>query len=168
MRLLILMLCVFPALNCYAAELAQDSKSPIEILSDEVRYLDVENKAVFTGDVIATQDDLVVKSKTMEVFFEKKESKALDGAEKSNVKYIYFNDDVDIRNKADHATASKGEYDVAKGIFILRGNVVLEQAGSVLTGDELVHIKATGESLLKSNNKSKRVKAHIVQKGKEK
>jgi lipopolysaccharide export system protein LptA len=155
-------------LNCYAAELAQNSKSPIEILSDEVRYLNVENKAIFAGDVVATQDDLVVKSKTMEVIFEKKEGKGAENAEKSSVKYIYFNDNVDIKNKTDHATASKGEYNVEKGVFILRNNVVLEQDGSVLTGDELIHIKATGESLLKSNNKTNRVKAHIVQKGKEK
>lgn len=146
----------------FAVELQPNSKSPIEILSDEVRYFNIEGKAIFTGDVVASQDDLVVKSGSMEVLFDKDEKKG-NGEEKSNISMIYFKDNVDITTKADHATASGGQYDVKKGIFTLKGNVVLEQEGSVLTGDELIHVKDTGESLLKSKAGT-RVKAHIVQK----
>lgn len=162
MRLItILTLLLTPAI-AFAVELQPNSKSPIEILSDEVRYLNVEGKAIFTGDVVASQDDLVVKSGSMEVLFDKDEKKG-NGEEKSNINMIYFKDNVDITTKTDHATASGGEYDVKKGIFTLKGNVVLEQEGSVLTGDELIHVKSTGESLLKSKAGT-RVKAHIVQK----
>jgi lipopolysaccharide export system protein LptA len=172
MRLIIALLFVnftiatlFPSV-AVAIELQQDSKSPIEILSDEVRYLNEENKAIFIGDVVARQDDLVVKSKSMEVIFTKDESKkkAANGEAKTNISKIYFKGDVDITTKDDHATADNGEYDVKDGIFTLKGNVKLEQGGSILTGDELVHVKNTGESMLKSGKTGTRVKAHIVQK----
>lgn len=162
MRLIAALSLLLAPAMVYAVELQPNSKSPIEILSNEVRYFNTEGKAIFTGDVVASQDDLVVKSSSMEVLFDKDEKKTA-GEEKSNISMIYFKDNVDITTKTDHATAKHGQYDVKKGVFTLKGNVVLEQEGSVLTGDELVHVKSTGESLLKSKAGT-RVKAHIVQK----
>ncbi len=167
MRFVIFLILLMP-ISASAIELQQDSKSPIEILSDEVRYLNLDNKAIFTGDVVASQDDLVIKSKSMEVIFTKdgqKDSKSSKNTEgKTNISKIYFKGNVDITTKTDHATADNGEYDVKKGIFTLKGNVMLEQEGNVLRGDELIHVKSTGESLLKSGKTGARVKAHIVQK----
>ncbi len=162
----LLLLGVPYALN--ALELQPNSKAPIEILSDEVRYLNIEGKAIFTGNVVATQDDIIVKSKSMEVLFDKSNETKVKTDTKTNVQnggisIIYFKDNVDITTKNDHATAKNGEYDVKKGIFTLKGDVRLEQAGNVLTGDELIYIKNTGETLLKSKAGA-RVKAHIIQK----
>lgn len=143
------------------------SSTPIEILSDEVRYLNEESKAIFTGKVEATQDDYKMWCNEMVVLFSKGENKPSsiqDSEHASKIDKILLNGDVKIQTKEDTATSSYGEYSVADDIFILKENVVLIQQDNKMFGDELIYRRKTGESLLKSHKSTnnQRVKAIII------
>lgn len=139
------------------------SDSPIEILSDEAQYYNSANKAVFKGNVVATQDTLVIKTAVMEVDMEKS---AANKEEHGGISKAVLTGGVDITNVSDNATSETGEYDGKTGVMILRGNVVLKQNGNIMYGDELVYSSRTGESVLKRDPKksNSRVRAHIVPK----
>ncbi|MBX9909063.1 MAG: hypothetical protein K2Z25_10150, partial [Beijerinckiaceae bacterium] len=50
--------------------LGGDSKEPIKIDADKLDVLDKENKAVFTGKVVAVQGETTVRCSVMTVFYE--------------------------------------------------------------------------------------------------
>lgn len=152
------------------AQLAHNKKSnsPIEILSDEAQYYNADNKAVFKGNVVATQDDLVIKVPLMEVDLDRSSKKGDDAH--GGVSKAFLSGGVQITSNGDTATSETGEYDGKTGVIILRKNVVLTQKGNTMYGDELIYSSSTGESVLKRDpkNKDSRVRAHIIPKKEEK
>ncbi|MFN5382261.1 MAG: LptA/OstA family protein [Alphaproteobacteria bacterium] len=141
------------------------SNSPIEILSDEVRYLNNESKAVFTGKVEASQEDSKMWCDQMTVYFNKSDDKAdKKDLDNNKIEKILLDGNVRLESKEDKASSDHGEYKVKDDIFILIDNVVLIQNKNTMYGDELVYRRKTGESLLKSKaqGNKKRVKALII------
>lgn len=160
--ILILLITTF-SLKSVAAEVAVVQKVPIEIISDEVKYLASSSKAYFHGNVVITQKDLEIITQMVEVDFSTKAK----SAQQTQVNQIIFASKVNIKTIDQVASADSGCYYVSKGVLKLKGHVLLEQNGNTLAGDELTYIKATGETLLKSNNNGKtssRVKALILPK----
>lgn len=146
----------------------KNSTSPIEILSDEAQYYNADNKAIFKGNVVATQDDLVIKAPLMEVDLDRSNKSKEDAH--AGVSKAFLSGGVHISSNGDTATSETGEYDGKTGVIILRKNVVLTQKGNTMYGDELIYSSSTGESVLKRdpNNKNSRVRAHIIPKKEEK
>src|SRR5215203_5291888 len=59
------------------------SKTPIEVTSDSLEVLQEENRAVFTGHVVAIQGDVRLKADKMTVFYSQKKEPAKRKAEPS-------------------------------------------------------------------------------------
>lgn len=160
-------LCALASVACANPEPLQLSKSnaPIEILSDEVRYLNNESKAIFSGEVEATQEDSKMWCDQMTVYFNKSvEKSAKQDLDNNKIDRILLDGNVRLESKEDKASSDHGEYKVKEDIFILRDNVILIQKKNTMYGDELVYRRKTGESLLKSKTQGnkKRVKAVII------
>lgn len=136
---------------------AQQFNKKVEIDSDELKYFTEANKAIFKGNVVATQGEMKLYSNECVVLFEKKSEKA----EQNSVKSIELSGKVKIITLKEHIESDKGFYDTAKGTITLIGNVKLFQDKNTLYGDKLVHNVNTGESIITSSGKS-RVKAVII------
>ena len=161
------MLCAVAAIAVANPDPINISKSntPIEILSDEVLYLNNESKAIFTGKVEASQDDSKMWCDEMTVYFNKPDENAgKKNLDNNKIDKILLDGNVRLESKEDKASSDHGEYKVKEDIFILRDNVILVQKKNTMYGDELVYRRKTGESLLKSKaqNNKKRVKAVII------
>ncbi len=160
-----------------------NSKAPIEITSDSLEVLQQENKAIFTGHVIATQGDVKMKSEKMTVFYkssdkgkpviaknknakeEKKTSPA--PAEKNSIEKIIVEKNVFLSTPEETASGSSGLYDVVNNKIFLNDNVVLTRDKNVLKGNNLVYDFATGKSVLTSDKiisgqQKQRVKALFI------
>lgn len=156
------------------------SDKPIEITSDALEVLQKQNKAIFTGHVVAVQGDVHLKSEKMTVFYKNSEGtktkkKSADKSvvpEQQSIDKIIVEKKVFLSTPEETASGTDGIYDVAKQKIFLNGNVVLTRENNVLKGNKLVYDFATGKSEMKANNvagKPKdRVKALFIPKNEEK
>lgn len=181
--------------QCFAADALLGGKlkshSPIAINSDELEVVQEEHKAIFTGNVVAVQDDTHLKSEKMTVYYksdaelpagktpEKKVEKTPAknsplSPEKNSIEKIVVEKDVFMTTPDETASGDNGIYDVEHHKIYLNDNVVLTKDKNVIKGDRLVHDLDTGVSTMNEGKpttplpegKKQRVKALFVPKDK--
>lgn len=143
-----------------------DSSEPIDIKSDKLVLKTKENKAIFSGNVIAVQGKMNLHSDRMVVFYK-------NGGQKqkgeSSITKIETEGNVKLLVPDREANSDKGVYDVKSSLVTLSGNVVLKKDGNTLAGEKFVYDVSKRTSKMsggkgsdkKSDGKSKpgRVKA---------
>ncbi|MCE2927817.1 MAG: lipopolysaccharide transport periplasmic protein LptA [Rickettsiales bacterium] len=149
-----------------------DTKQPIEINADTLEVFQQENRAVFTGNVVAIQGDVRLKSDRMNVFYSSDQggdSKAKADANPAQgaIDRIEVTGNVFLSTPQETASGATGEYDVKAEQVRLNSNVVLTRENNVLKGDKLIYSFATGKSQLTAggvtqNGKKERVRAIFV------
>ncbi|MEZ5691313.1 MAG: LptA/OstA family protein [Rickettsiales bacterium] len=164
----------------------KSSDAPIEIVADNLKILQQENKAIFTGHVVAKQGDVNIKSEKMTVFYkkpeEKEEKKKKEANSKKNIndkqeeagqnsiEKIIVEKNVFLSTPDETAKGRRGIYDVANRKVFLNDDVVLTRNKNVLKGDRLVYNFDTGKSEMNyiktgkstKNDKTQRVKALFI------
>jgi len=149
----------------------EGKKSPIKIVSDKMVYNQNKGTVVFEGNVVAKQDELVLRSNTLEVFFRKDKLKQkqklakLTITQNKQLDKIIASGDVVI-NKADKtAKCGLAIYDLKSKKIILKDNPVLQQNKNEIRGETIIFY--VDKDLVEiEGNKSKRVEAIFVQEGK--
>ncbi len=126
------------------------NNAPIEINADQLEVFQEENRAIFTGHVVAIQGDVRLKSEKMNVFYRKP---AEDGSEKKAedgdaIKKIEVTGNVFLSTPQETASGARGVYDVENRKINLYDHVVLTREKNTLKGDTLVYDFATGKSKL--------------------
>ncbi|MCI5050496.1 MAG: lipopolysaccharide transport periplasmic protein LptA [Rickettsiales bacterium] len=127
-----------------------DSKQPIEISADTLEVFQNEQKAVFTGNVVANQGNITMQAARMMVFYNN------NGQGQGTVKGISrINADGGVFFKSPRETAkgSQAVYEVDKQLISMAGDVVLTRDKNVLKGTYLTYNLSTGRSMLGSGNK---------------
>ena len=143
---------VLMLLGIMAASVAQaqslDSKKPIEIASDTLEVLQQEQKAVFSGNVIARQGNITMQSAKMIVHYTN--NGQASGTTKG-ISRIEADGGVFFKSLAETARGAKAVYEVDKEMITMMGNVVLTRDKNVLKGTYLTYNLSTGRSMLGSN-----------------
>jgi lipopolysaccharide export system protein LptA len=142
-----------------------DSDKPIQIESDKLEIHDQEHKADFTGKVKVVQGTTTLEAGHMTVFYKAQpdSSKApADGSKpeagaasissgNADIDHIIVTDKVFLSSGTQTATADDGSFDMAKQLFILKGDkVVLTDGPNVFTGCQLTVEMQTGHAQLDS------------------
>jgi lipopolysaccharide export system protein LptA len=141
------------------------NSDPIEVTSDTLEVFQEENRAVFTGHVVAIQKDVRLKADQMTVFYRAQEEakpgskekpkteakKATTEEEKNAIEKIEATGSVFLSTPEETASGAKGTYDVENNTIYLDNNVVLTRGQNVLKGEHLTYSFATGQSKLTSN-----------------
>ena len=128
----------------------------IDIESKELEIAINQNKARFIGNVIAKQNDFIVNSDELILFFRK------DVIEK-----IIFLNNVKIHAENQVAYGDRGEYSKNNSIFKLTGKVHLVQKNNEIYGDIFTYNISTKEASIsttkddKSVSKKKRVQIKL-------
>ncbi|MGV3635885.1 MAG: LptA/OstA family protein [Pseudorhodoplanes sp.] len=126
----------------------KDQPVQIEAASLEVR--DKDKMAVFTGNVVVTQGDTVMKCKELRVFYAAPEAK--DGAKanatmkaakpgpggRQGISRLEALGGVIVTTKDQTATGAKGVFEMKTNTITLSGGVVISQGKNVLRGERLV------------------------------
>lgn len=160
--------------------LGGDSKEPIKIDADKLDVLDKENKAVFTGNVVAVQGETTVRCSEMTVLYEGRGGQggaasaraatpapapaaAAGGnqANDSSIKRILCKGPVTVVSKTQAATSDNAEFDRANNVVIMTGNVALNDGPNITRGEKLTYNTVTGVANVETN-KGGRVQGFFV------
>lgn len=156
--MIFLVLVLVPAL---ADDIQQglDGRGEVRVVSDRMVAETLSNKVVFSGNVKATQNDVVIYAQKLTLFYvrgEKGTTKGIDRAEiEGNVRII---------QQDRMATADKGLFLNRERRIVLSGQAEVHQGGNVVKGDEIIYLLEENRSIVKSAPDS-RVKAVIRPKG---
>jgi lipopolysaccharide export system protein LptA len=159
-----------------------NSKEPISIDADKLDYFDKEQKAIYTGNVVAIQGDSKLTCTILTIFLAKAEPQASDAAGKtasaaatpaaatgvgvgsggSQVKHMDATGPVTVVSKTQVATGDRGSYDKEQNKVWLFGNVTLSDSGNVTKGDKLTYDMTTGEAVVEVDKSSERVHGQFI------
>lgn len=127
----------------------QDVNKPIKIESNEISMKKDSNIIVFTGNVEAKQDNLIILTDKMLVEYE---------GTKINIKNIKVDGNVILKNNNIVASSDKGEYDLIKNLIVLEDNVILTEKDVVVYGDKMTYDTIKQESkVYGSKNQNNRI-----------
>ena len=114
-------------------------QQPIHIEADKMVSRQQENAVVFTGNVRATQNNLILNADTMTVYHDKgntPETKNSSGREK--IKKIFAKGNVKLSNNGWVATGDQVEFFSQTRKVLLEGNTKVWQGNNIITGDRIV------------------------------
>jgi len=117
-----------------------DSSAPIEIVADALEVHQAENLAIFSGEVVAAQGTLRLTTDLLTVTYaaEQSGSSSSSSANTGTIQNMRADGNVFLSNGAETARGVWAEYDVAKGMIRMGGNVVLTQGDNAISGESLV------------------------------
>lgn len=164
--------------------LGGDSKEPIKIDADKLDVLDKENKAVFSGNVVAVQGETTVRCTVMTVLYEGRGGPGGRGAapapaatanpapaaagaaggqsNDSSIKRILCKGPVTVVSKTQAATSDNAEFDRANNVVIMTGNVALNDGPNITRGEKLTYNTVTGIANVETGGKGGRVQGFFV------
>ncbi|WP_404382736.1 LptA/OstA family protein [Caenispirillum salinarum] len=152
--------------------------TPTDVVTadDEIRYYEVEKKAIAEGDAIAVRGDRRIRADVLTAFFEDPEAEDAaaetparaprggdtggDGtgdslAGDSELDRIYGDGAVVITTPQEVAEGDKGNYNAKTGIAELEGSVKITREKNVLTGNRATTNLNTGISTMHSGSAGK-------------
>lgn len=132
-----------------AGQMGFDQKSlmrkgaPIEIVADKMEAFQEKRMIVFSGNAVATQGDIIIKTDTLSVYYKKSNGKK-EKIGKQEVEVagdldrIELRGHVSISQKDMSATGDEAVYYQESGQFIMTGNPVLQQGKNIIKGCRVV------------------------------
>jgi lipopolysaccharide export system protein LptA len=141
-----------------------NSKDPIRIDANKLEVFDKDQKAIYSGDVVAVRGNVTTRSTQMIIFYDNSKQQgqaagaqgaggvpAQDGA----LKRIEFKGPVSVVNGSQTATAREMVYDAIAKTVTLKGNAVVADGDNVQRGELMVY--KTEESIATITNPGGRV-----------
>ena len=120
----------------------QNSKAPISIDADSLDVDQNDKTAVFSGNVIAKQGDITIRSDKMKVFY------AGGDKSKNSISKIEVDGNVFLTTQAEKAKSSHAVYDTVKNVVTMTDNVELTKDQTILKGNQLYFDMTSGRSRL--------------------
>lgn len=107
----------------------QDRSQPVEVTSDSLNVNQNDNTAVFEGDVVIAQGAMrLAAPRVLVVYLE----------DQSGIRRLEATGGVTLVSGEDAAEAARADYDITTGMIELRGDVLLVQGESAITGDTML------------------------------
>ena len=111
-----------------------DSTQPIEIVADKLTVEQAAGRAIFLGNVVAEQGEMLLQSDELIVYYVLGDETATST---QSIRRIEVEGNVTITSAEETAVGDKGFYDVVGERIELAGNVVLTRESNVISGDLL-------------------------------
>jgi lipopolysaccharide export system protein LptA len=124
-----------------------DGDQPIEISADQLEVQQEQQLAIFSGNVVAVQGGITMKSARMIVHYSNAGNQQSSAAAKG-ISRIEADGGVFFTSATETARGSKAVYDVNAEQITMTGDVVLTREQNVLKGQQLVYNLKTGRSVL--------------------
>lgn len=154
---------------------SQNRDQPIQIEAASLEMVDKKKEATFSGDVKVVQGDTTLKSQSLVVFYDSKDSAkgkaapsktAMKSASpgpggSSSIRRLEARGGVVVTQKEQVVTGDLAIFDPRANLITMKGNVVLTQCKNVLRGDRLLVNMTTGVSRVESD--SGRVQGLFIQ-----
>ena len=135
------------------------SDEPIQFEAESLEVREADSMAVFTGNVVVRQNQTVLKTDRLVVYYTGQAADAVkaDGAAPAaaeggapggaqQVKRLEANGNVLVTSGPQTASGNQAVFDTAAETIVLTGNVVLTQGANVIRGPKLVINIATSQA----------------------
>ncbi|MBW2559888.1 MAG: hypothetical protein JRE40_03415 [Deltaproteobacteria bacterium] len=156
-----------------SSSIKTDSKSPIQITSDRLEAYDDKALVIFSGNVVATQDDAVLHGDKLYLYYDKKSDDKKSGHKKGppgvtmntgKIKRIELRGNVNMKKGERTVTGEKAVFHNASQTVVVTGNTVMREGDNVITGDKVTVFLNENRGIVESSGKKKRVTATIYPK----
>jgi lipopolysaccharide export system protein LptA len=137
---------IVAAASTSAQAIKADSSQPIEIAADTLEVYQQEQKAIFSGNVVAVQGNINMKSARMIVFYKGSSGESAGGAQ--GISKIEADGGVIFASPTETARGQRAIYDVAREQISMHGDVILTRDNNVLKGTQLTYNLVSGKSVL--------------------
>lgn len=122
-----------PALAVAQAQIAlsglsADPGAPVEVTAESLSIDQNARSAVFSGDVVIAQGEMRIAAGRAEVHYSE---------ETGEIARLVLSGGVTFVTAEEEAGAERAEYDLAGGVLVLSGDVLLSQGPNVLSADEM-------------------------------
>jgi lipopolysaccharide export system protein LptA len=147
-----------------------NSRDPIRIDADKLEVFDRENKAIYTGDVVAVRGTTTTRAKQMIIFYDNsrrggqgtaqgggavRSAQGGGAPQDGALRRIEFKGPVSVVNGNQTATANEMIYDAQAKTVTLKGNAVVADGPNVQRGELMIY--KTEESIATITNPGGRV-----------
>jgi lipopolysaccharide export system protein LptA len=158
--LLISLFCLCAAPAAYAADgkakapdlkIKKPASEMIDVEADRLEVDKEKGEAVFTGNVKATQDNVIIKGATMTLLIDKSTNK---------VDTLIVDKDVFIHWDDKDSTCSHAVYTISKKLLELTGNAIITRGPERVAGEKIVIDMLTNRQVVESA-KGGRVKLRV-------
>lgn len=146
-----------------SSSLMVQAKGPIEIVADNLEVLRDRESARFTGNVVATQQDMELKSQSLTVHYTNVENRPKGSQADASIRRLEADGNVSVTTPMGEAQGQSGQYDPTSGQVVMLGNVVLTRDGNRLSGDRLDMNVNDGKAVLIPAGSEARVQGRFIQ-----
>jgi lipopolysaccharide export system protein LptA len=126
-----------------------DPSKPIQIDADLLEFDGTNDVATFRGDVVTTQDDVVVLSKLLRVTFTPSEGVV---GSFGRVQHVVAEGDVRITQGERVATGARAEFNDADRTVVLTGDTVLHEGANEIHGERVIVYLDEERSVVEGTN----------------
>jgi lipopolysaccharide export system protein LptA len=124
--------------------LGSNNKEPIKIDADRLDVFDKEQRAVFTGNVVAVQGESTIQCAELTVLYEQQRTRGraappASGQTDGAIRRIDCKGPVTIVSRTQTATGDNAVFDRAANRILLTGNVALSDGPNVTLGERIVY-----------------------------
>jgi lipopolysaccharide export system protein LptA len=157
------------------AEGLSESKQPIHIVSDRLDVHSDNRIAIFSGNVVVTQEDTVINSDKFCLHYKNKTSETRENspainpgvANAGDLEKIEAEGNVIIRQKGKVVTGAYAVFYNEEQKVVVTGNPVMKEGDNVIKGDKVIFFLKENKGIVESSS-SKRVTATIYPENKNK
>lgn len=105
-----------------------DTSAAVEVTADSLSIDQASGTAVFAGNVMIVQGDLRLTAGRVEVVY---------GADTSEIARLLASEGVTFVTADEAAEAQQADYDIASGLLVMTGNVLLTQGSSAISAGQM-------------------------------
>jgi lipopolysaccharide export system protein LptA len=145
-----------------------NSNAPVDVTADRIEVQDRADRAIFAGNVHATQADMTLETERLTVAYSNKPGGAgSTGGSGVQIHRLDAAGGVVVRSPSETAKGDFGIYDLDRKLITLIGNVTLTQANNVVNGQRLVINLDTGRAVVDGgppgvNSSGGRISGHFT------
>lgn len=118
----------FAQTNVNLGGIAVDTTAAVEVTADSLSVDQQSGRAVFVGNVIILQGDLRLTAGEVEVVY---------GTDTSEISKLIASEGVTFVTADEAAEAQNADYDIATGLLVLTGDVLLTQGSSAISAGQM-------------------------------
>lgn len=117
------------------AGLKTDPTLPVQVTANQLSINQTDGKAVFTGNVVVTQGAMILKAATLQVQY---------AQDKKSIARMLADGGVKLAAGTEAASSQSADYAPETGDLVLKGDVLLTQGNSAISGQILTISLKTG------------------------
>lgn len=141
-----------------------NSDAPVDVTADRIEVQDRADRALFVGNVHATQAELTLQTQRLTVAYSSKSGTGGGGVQ---IHRLDAAGGVTVRSPSETARGEFGIYDLDRKLITIIGDVQLTQGSNVVSGQRLVINLDSGRAVIDGgppgvNSSGGRVRGHFT------